>query len=150
MAGPIEFGGEMGFEVAPEKLYALLTDLDAMAATIPDLVSAQKVDESTINCVVRPGFSFLRGTMKLAISVDRSDPPRRALMTTAAQGIGVLMNVLANLEVEPDGNGSRLKWTAKVQELKGLIAAVSPGLITAAANQVIGHTWAEVRKRLEA
>jgi 2-furoyl-CoA dehydrogenase large subunit len=145
---PIEFGGEISFQTPPEKLYALLTDLDAMTATIPDLVSAQKVDDSTIHCVVRPGFSFLRGTMKLSINVDRNDPPRHAVMTTAAQGIGVSMNVLANLEVQPDAGGSRLKWTAKVQDLKGLIAAVSPGLITAAANQVIGHTWSEVQKRL--
>ena len=85
----IEFGGEERFEAPPEKVYGLLTDLDAMAATIPDLVSCEKVDERTLKCVVRPGFSFLRGTMRLTIALGETVPPNSATMTVAAQGIGV-------------------------------------------------------------
>ena len=83
---PTEFGGQERFAASPEKVYALLTNLDAMAATIPDLVSAEKSDDArTLKCVVRPGFSFLRGTMRLAISLgdcrspqQRHDENRRA------------------------------------------------------------------------
>ena len=45
---PIEFGGDERFAASPEKLYALLTDLDAMSAIIPDLVSSEKVDPATM------------------------------------------------------------------------------------------------------
>ncbi len=148
MAQPIEFGGEELFRASPEQLYGLLTDLDAMAATIPDLVSAEKVDGRTMKCVVRPGFSFLRGTMRLTIMLGETEPPSAAVMTVAAQGIGVSMSVLSRLVIAPEGDGSRLTWTAKVEELKGLIAAVSPGLITAAADQVIRHAWVKVRAQL--
>ncbi len=144
----IEFGGEEPFDVPPERLYALLTDLDAMAATIPDLVSSEKVDERTLKCVVRPGFSFLRGTMRLTIELGDCVPPNSATMRVAAQGIGVGMHVTSQLEIAADDGGSRLKWTARVDERKGLIAAVSPGLITAAADQVIRHAWTAVRKAL--
>ena len=126
----------------------LLTDLDAMAATIPDLVSSEKVDERTMKCVVRPGFSFLRGTMRLTIAVADATPDERATMKVAAQGIGVGMNVTSRLQITPEGTGSKLTWTARVDELKGLIAAVSPGLITAAADQVIRHAWKQVRMQL--
>jgi carbon monoxide dehydrogenase subunit G len=143
-----DFGGEERFLAAPEKLYALLTDLDAMTGTIPDLVSAEKVDDTTMKCVVRPGFSFLRGTMKLAITLADRRPHSSATMNVAAQGIGVGMNVVSHLQISPDGSGSLLKWTAKVEQLKGLIAAVSPTLIKAAADQVIRHSWAAVRKSL--
>ncbi len=53
-----EFGGQERFRASPEKLFALVTDLDAMAATIPDLVSAEKVDAGTMKCVVRQAFRF--------------------------------------------------------------------------------------------
>lgn len=149
MAGPLEFGGEERFEAPPQKVYALLTDLDAMARTIPDLVSSEKVDEQTLRCVVRPGFSFMRGTMKLAISLADCQPPEQAAMNVAAQGIGVSMAVVSQLRVVPEGDGTRLEWQARVEQLKGLIAAVSPGLIKAAADQVIRHAWGEVRKELE-
>jgi carbon monoxide dehydrogenase subunit G len=148
VASPIEFGGEEHFGASPEKLYGLLTDLDAMAATIPDLVSAEKVDQRTMKCVVRPGFSFLRGTMRLSIVLGETDPPSGAVMTVSAQGIGVSMSVLSRLAIAAEGDGSRLTWSARVEELKGLIAAVSPGLITAAADQVIRHAWGKVRAQL--
>ena len=148
MAGPIQFGGEEQFAAPPEKLFELLTNLESMAATIPDLVSAEKVDERTMKCVVRPGFSFLRGTMRLSIALGDTNPPNGAVMTVAAQGIGVSMNVLSRLAIAAEGDGSKLTWSARVEELKGLIAAVSPGLITAAADQVIRHAWSKVRAQL--
>jgi carbon monoxide dehydrogenase subunit G len=144
----IEFGGEERFAASREKLYALLTDLGAMAGTIPDLVSSEKVDERTMKCVVRPGFSFLRGTMRLTITVGETQAPQRATMSVAAQGIGVGMNVVSQLTISAEGTGSRLDWTAKIEELKGLVSAVSPGLIMAAADQVIRHAWGQVRKQL--
>ncbi|MBI3837971.1 MAG: hypothetical protein HY288_08565 [Planctomycetia bacterium] len=71
-----EFGGEERFAASPEKLYELLTNLDAMASSIPDLVSAEKVDGRTMKCVVRPRFSFLRGTMRLTITLAEASEPR--------------------------------------------------------------------------
>jgi carbon monoxide dehydrogenase subunit G len=148
MAKTIEFGGEERFDAPPEKLYGLLTDLEAMAGTIPDLVSSEKIDERTLKCVVRLGFSFLRGTMKLTIAVDPANPPHDATMRVAAQGIGVGMNVVSQLKISAEAAGSRLDWSATVEELKGLIAAVSPALIRAAADQVFRHSWTAVRKKL--
>jgi carbon monoxide dehydrogenase subunit G len=148
MASDIEFGGEERFAAPPEKLYALLTDLDAMTAAIPDLVSSEKVDDRTMKCVVRPGFSFLRGTMRLTITLGETHPPTSAAMSVSAQGIGVGMNVVSQLAISPDPLGSRLDWKAQIVERKGLISAVSPALISAAADQVIRHAWAQVRKQL--
>jgi carbon monoxide dehydrogenase subunit G len=143
-----EFGGQEHFRATPESLFALLTNLDKLATTIPDLVSSERVDERSMKCVVRPGFSFLRGTMKLGISIVDSKPPESAEMSIDAQGIGVAMKVLSRLDIAPDAGGSRLDWTANIAELKGLIAAVSLGLIRAAADQVIRHAWSQVRKEL--
>jgi carbon monoxide dehydrogenase subunit G len=143
-----EFGGQEQFRAAPEALFGLLTNLDSMAATIPDLVSAEKVDDGTMKCVVRPGFSFLRGTMKLNLSLGETTPPERATMHVDAQGIGVAMKVVSQLLIAPHEGGSQLDWTATIVERKGLIAAVSPGLIKAAADQVIRHAWQQVRAKL--
>jgi 2-furoyl-CoA dehydrogenase large subunit len=148
MASPIEFAGEEQFQASSDRVYALLTDLDAMAATIPDLVSSERAGDRTLKCVVRPGFSFLRGTMKLQIDLADLQPPERAVMQVAAQGIGVSMRIVSQLQVTPEGSGSKLVWSAQVDQLKGLVAALSPSLIKAAADQVIRHAWTQVRKQL--
>ena len=145
---PSEFGGEEHFQATPERLYAQLTDLDAMTRTIPDLLSAERAEDGSLQCVVRPGFSFLRGTLKLTIGLADLQPPSHAAMRVAAQGIGVSMRILSHLNIAADGDGSKLVWDARLEERKGLAAALSPGLIKAAADQVIRHAWAQVRGQL--
>jgi carbon monoxide dehydrogenase subunit G len=73
---------------------------------------------------------------------------RGARMIVDAQGIGVTVRIESQLQVEPEGAGTKLLWNSKVTQLKGLIASVSPGLIRAAADQVIRSTCGKVRERL--
>jgi carbon monoxide dehydrogenase subunit G len=149
MANPkAVFGGEEHFQATPERLYAQLTDLDGMTKILPDVVSAERVDDQSLRAVVRPGFSFLRGTMRLLISLADPQPPTSATMNVAAEGIGVSMRVASTLNIAPEGAGSKLTWEARIEELKGLAAALSPGLIKAAADQVIRHAWTQVRAEL--
>jgi carbon monoxide dehydrogenase subunit G len=145
----MQFGGEERFNAPPQKLFDQLTNLDTLATTIPDLVSAERTDPNTLKCVVRPGFSFLRGTMKLQISVSDLQPPEKATMHVDAQGIGIAMRLESHLHISPDGIGSLLKWDAQVLEMKGLISTVSPGLVKAAADQVVRLAWEGVRGRMK-
>ncbi len=146
---PIQFGGEEQFDAPAERVFTLLTDLDGLPRMIPDLVSAERVDDRSLRCVVRPGFSFLRGTLKVAISLDEMQPPTSASMTVAAQGIGVSMRIASHLEIEREGaDRSKLSWRATLAEVKGLAAALSPSLLKAAADQVIRHAWGKVRNEL--
>ncbi|HVU88557.1 MAG TPA: SRPBCC domain-containing protein [Pirellulales bacterium] len=142
------FGGEEMFRASPERLYAQLTDLDRMAKMLPDVVSTERVDDHSLRAVVRPGFSFLRGTMRLFIALADLAPPTAAGMNVTAEGIGVSMRVASTLRIAAEGAGSKLTWEARLEEVKGLAAALSPGLIKAAADQVIRHAWQQVRAEL--
>jgi len=148
---PLAFGGEETFDASPERVFDLLTDLDQLAATIPDLVSAEKTDDRTLQCIVRPGFSFLRGTLRVSIVLGEASRPKSAAMHVVARGIGTQIGVESRVETAPnpsDPNGTKLSWTADVTELKGLAATVGRSLISAAAEQVIRAAWQRVRNRL--
>lgn len=132
----------------PARLFDALTDLDSLAASIPNLVSAEASDGRTLKCVVKPEFSFLRGTLKLAISLARVEPPVAATMNVSAQGIGAAMQIASELAVAPDGAGSRLDWRARIERASGLLSAVPGGLIKAAAEQTIRHGWQRIREKL--
>lgn len=144
---PLEFGGSESFSVPPEQLYNLLTDIDAVRSRIPDLVSSQRTGPQSMDCVVRPGFSFLRGTLKLHIELTDLKPPKFARMLVAAQGIGMGMRIDSQLAIDPAAAGSLLTWSARITELKGLIAALSPALLRAAAETVVRQTWERVREK---
>lgn len=145
---PIQFGGEELFAAPPDRVFGVLTDLDVMAATVPDLVSSERPDAKTLKCVVKPRFSFLRATLRLTISLADIEPPRSATMRIAGQGIGVSVDVSSALTVEPAGSGTRLRWTARVDHMGGLMASVPSGLITGAADKIIRQGWQKVRERL--
>ena len=145
---PTQFNGQEQFPVPPARLFAVLTDLDVIAAMIPDLVSQKRVDPQTLDCVVRPGFSFLRGTLKLSIKLGELSPPEKATMHVASQGIGIAMKVDSRLDISATPTGSQLKWQAEIRELKGLIATVSPALVRAAADQVVRQAWQMVHQRV--
>jgi carbon monoxide dehydrogenase subunit G len=143
------FGGEERFTADAPTVYAALTDLDTLAASIPDLVSTERVDDRTLKAVVRPGFSFLRGTLRLTLELERDDGKRGAVVRTAAEGIGVGMKVEATMSVEPDGTGSKVRWQARVPELRGLVTAVGPSLIKAAADRTVRDAWDRFRQRVQ-
>jgi 2-furoyl-CoA dehydrogenase large subunit len=146
---PLTFGGEETFSVPPERLFAALTDLDQLLKTIPDLVSSEKIDDRTLHCVVRPGFSFLRGTLRLAITIVDRDAPKSASMRISADGIAAHISIESRLQIDPIEGGSRLAWTAAVVELKGLVATISRGLISAAAERTIKSAWARVHAEVD-
>jgi carbon monoxide dehydrogenase subunit G len=149
-ASPLTFGGTELFSESPERLFAALTDLGQLSKTIPDLVSSEQIDERTLKCVVRPGFSFLRGTLRLTILLGDSRPPESATMTVAATGIGAQIRVVSDLQIAPKPAGSQLTWSASIVELNGLVATISRALISAAAEKVIRNAWQRVHAELDA
>ena len=155
MAGVlVEVGGESRFEVPPARLFEALTDPAMMVKLIPDVESYTTNGTDTIDCVVRPGFSFLRGTLKLKVVFTEIHPPEEsvagwATMRVVSQGIGATMELESRMEIQALPEGAVLKWQAQVTKLQGLIATVSRSLIQAAAGRIAEQTWEKLRRDLQ-
>jgi carbon monoxide dehydrogenase subunit G len=151
MSTGLEFSGQERFQSPIERVFAALTDLDALAAGLPDLVSATRDGPDTVRCIVRPGFAFLRGTLNLEVRLVEQTPPERARIDVRSSGIGQSLRAESTVVLAgAEGGGTVLDWTARVVELRGLVATVSRTLIRAAAEQTIRHAWTRFRERLEA
>jgi carbon monoxide dehydrogenase subunit G len=91
--------------------------------------------------------------MKLKIAMVDPLPPKSVTMKIDAAGIGVSMKIASQLKLEPttlDGKpATKLNWTAEVSDLKGLVATVSPGLVRAAADQVVRHGWRQLHDKFK-
>jgi carbon monoxide dehydrogenase subunit G len=146
----MRFEGKERFEVPPGALYERLTDFGMLQKFIPGLESATAVDENKMQCVVRPGLSFVRGNLRLEMEMLEREPPSLARMRVHGKGIGNDATIESVLRLTPidEGTGSELHWSAEIVHLGGLLKAVSKGLIQAAANKVVEHTWAQLRSEL--
>jgi carbon monoxide dehydrogenase subunit G len=105
----LEMQGEERFEQDADRVYAVVTDLAIMAQNIPDLVSHEVVSPEQLKCVVRPGFSFLRMTMKTRIDLVRDAAVRGAQLKIFSQGMGASIDVESQLHVTPAETTGRRK-----------------------------------------
>jgi carbon monoxide dehydrogenase subunit G len=144
----VHFEGDKDFPQAPAELWTKLSDARFLVQCIPDVQSMGLAEAATATCVVRPGFSFVRGTLEVALSVAEAVAGTSVRVLARSKGIGSSSMVEAALAFAPEGPGTRVHWTADVRELGGLLKAVPQGLIKAAAQKVIADVWSRVEAQL--
>lgn len=144
------FSGTERLSATPDAVYAFVTNLDELVRIVPGLVSSERVGDSAIKCSVRPGFSFIRTTLKQTFTIAERVPGKRIVMLVDASGIGTAFTVKAQMDLSPaEGGACDLKWTATIEKMTGLVAAVGTTIIRAAADQVIKQGFDGMRSAVE-
>jgi carbon monoxide dehydrogenase subunit G len=145
----LRFEGDRDFTQAPDDLFARLSDARFLVECIPDVetVKSQEADRAVV--VLRPGFSFVRGTLELALEVVDAVAPQSARVLLHSKGIGSSSEVEASLNLSARDGGTRLHWVVEIKSLGGLLKLVPSGLIRGGADKVINDTWARVDQKLQ-
>lgn len=144
------FTGVERFAAPPERVFAVLSDLDALARAVPGSVSAQRLEDGSVRCVVKPGLSFIGGSVKATLAIAEATPPTHVLLRIASTGIGMTLNLAATMSIAPDGPGrTLLTWTGRVTEMSGLVKAAPAALVRATAEKVISDGWRALRAQIE-
>ena len=143
----LRFEGDREFELSATETHARLTDLSFLVACIPDVELVRAIDINHADLVLRPGFSFVRGTLDTTLRLVERDAPG-AKFLLASKGIGSTSEVQATLTVTENGTGSRVHWTAEVTSLGGLLKLVPAGLIRGAAEKVVNDAWDRIGREM--
>ncbi|MFT3685946.1 MAG: SRPBCC domain-containing protein [Phycisphaerales bacterium] len=145
------FSGEETFNASPAKVFAVLTNLDTYAKAIPGLVSAEKAaDGKSMKIAVKPGLSFIGGTVKANMRIPETKQDQGLLMVIESSGVGMTLDLEAGMDIAPEGTGAKVKWTGRVTKYSGLVKLAPPALVRGAADKVVKDGWAELRKQIEA
>ncbi len=102
MANYEPFSGTERLAATPDEVYAFVTNLDELVKIVPGLVSSERVGDSAIKCSVRPGFSFIRTTLKQTFTIIEREPGKRVVMQVDASGIGTAFTVRLRPQVDGD------------------------------------------------
>lgn len=144
----MEYSGEERFENVPEEIWDALTNPEFLCQCFPGVDRVAHVDSRSATVVVRPGFSFIRGTLEVKFEFGELNAPVHGDVSIELKGIGISAWFEARFQISPCQGGSRVAWSVREQELGGLLKAVSPGLIQAAGQKVALDTWSSIRSRL--
>jgi carbon monoxide dehydrogenase subunit G len=145
---PLHFEGERDFSQQPGELWQKLTDARFLLECIPDVSAVARAEADGADFTLRPGFSFVRGTLEMKLQVVDPVPGASGRLLIHSKGIGSNSLVEATMRVEPGANGTHMRWTADVRELGGLLKAIPHGLLRAAAQKVITDAWVALDAKL--
>lgn len=146
----LHFEGDRDFARAPAELWAKLSDVRFLVECIPDVQSVQEADVDHAVCVIRPGFSFVRGTLEATIRKMEEKPPESLRLQVASKAIGSTTTLETGFTLSGADSGTRVHWSADIVQLGGLLKAVPQGLIRAAAEKVIHDIWTQIERKLAA
>lgn len=138
--------GERRFEAAPEDVYRALTDPDDISAAFAaiELVEAE-ANEWTV--LVKPP---LPGGFRLKFSVRLDDlrEPEHARLRAWGKSLGGRVSVDSSFELEPDGEGTQMRWQAEV-DAAGLFSGLGSQALGPVATHQAERALARLAARME-
>jgi carbon monoxide dehydrogenase subunit G len=146
----LRFEGDRDFPRTPAELFAHLNDARFLVECIPDVESVSNLAPDQATLILRPGFSFVRGTLEVTLQIVDSVPPISETVRLHSKGIGSSSEVEAALTLSEHEGGARVHWVAEIKSLGGLLKMIPPGLARGAAEKVINDAWNKVREKLPA
>ena len=144
----LQLSGEEHFSQPVVEVWACLADAEFLAKCLPQLESAERDESGLFVCRVRPGLSFIKGTLKVTLDIRDQQAPDSMRICVNSKGIGSSAVVETLVELSARDTGTQLSWNAEVTELGGLLKPIGRSLIAAAANKVMVEGWSTFRDRL--
>src|SRR5579863_8913107 len=97
----LHFEGDKTFSQGPTELHAKLSDLHFLVTCVPDVESVSRIESDHAVCILRPGFSFVRGTLELTIRVAEAVPGQSLRLLLHTKGIGQTSDVEVGVTFVP-------------------------------------------------
>ncbi len=144
----LQLSGEEHFSQPPAVVWGCLADAEFLAHCLPSLESAERDESGVLVCRVRPGLSFLKGSLKVGLDIRDQQSPDSLRIWVTSKGIGSSADIETSIELSERDAGTQLSWTAEVTKLGGLLKPIGQTLIAAAAQKVIDQGWSTFRDRL--
>jgi len=144
----IQFEGDRDFAPPPALVWGRLSDARFLVTCIPGVESVARSEPGEAVCTIRPGFSFVRGTLDITVRVAEVVPEKSIKLLLQSKGIGSSSVAEVLLTLAPHNGDTRVHWQVQVTELGGLLKLAPQGLIRASAQKVIADAWTMVEAQL--
>jgi carbon monoxide dehydrogenase subunit G len=144
----MKFEGDQDFPQEPSVLWNKLRSAAFLVECIPDATVEGQPTRDQGNCTVRPGFSFVRGSLAVTLKIIEAVEPTLLKIGLVSKGIGSGSDAEATLNFAAHEKGCRVHWQTEVKSMSGLMKMIPAGLIKGAAQKVIEDILGSVRQKL--
>ncbi|HXM30601.1 MAG TPA: molybdopterin cofactor-binding domain-containing protein, partial [Xanthobacteraceae bacterium] len=138
--------GETVVSVTPEQVWAMLLDVDTLAAIIPGAHAVEKISEREFRADVTIGVGPVKGRYRAKVKLSDLDPPRAVTLSGSAIGALGFGQGSGRVTLSPEGSGTRISYGYDA-EIGGKIAAIGGRLLDGAARMIIRQFFAALARR---
>src|SRR5947207_373677 len=102
----LHFEGEKALGRPLPEVWAKLTDARFLVECVPGVEALKRAEPAVAEWTLRPGFTFVRGTLDVTLHITETMPETSARLTVLSKGIGSSADVEAALQFTPAGEGT--------------------------------------------
>ena len=146
----MEMTGEQRIALSQEATWRALNDTQVLKDCIPGCESITQAGDNQYDVVLTAKVGPVSAKFKGRMSVMNADPPRAYTLAFEGQGgVAGFAKGEASVALTPDGDGTKLAYTAKAT-VGGKLAQVGARLIDGVAKQLAGKFFEAFNKRASA
>ena len=139
--------GSTSMNAPREKVYALLTDPNFLAKTLPDAEDVHVLDASSREAKVKLRIAVVSSTLKMKMTVVNREPPAKATILAEGSGSGSSMKITSVFTLDGD-LPTTMSWSADA-EITGVMAGLGSTLLKGFATKKVGEIFVGVTKAVE-
>lgn len=144
----IHLEGSNSMNAGRETVFALLTDPNFLARTLPDAEEVHVLDEKSLEAKLKVRIAVVASTLKVRMTLTDRVAPSRATLTAEGTGSGSSMKILSTFELE-GGSPTKMTWAADA-EITGVMAGLGSTLLKGFATKKVSEIFTGITKAIEA
>jgi len=145
----MDLSGRTTIQAPRARVWAFLSDLDAMSGCTPDPGTIERVDDRHARIRATVGSGFLASELAVDLQLESLEPPDRVTIAATGQAAGTRLvgRVQVALGGPPEGP-TTLDWQAHV-DLSGTFAAMGERMVEGSGRPLIERALDCVRSKVE-
>ena len=130
-----------------EKVYALLTDPNFLAKTLPDAEDVRVIDATSLEAKLKLRVAVVSSTLRMKMTVTKTEPPSKATLLAEGTGSGSSMKVTSVFTLGGD-LPTTMSWSADA-EIAGVMAGLGSTLLKGFATKKVAEIFAGITRAVE-
>ncbi len=144
----MELKGEFEIKSDRHTISSFISDIDRVTSIIPEVQSAEKLNETSSKLVVKAGKSAIKGKFNLLLELKQITEGEDIDIYARGSGTTGSLDLKANYKLMDLGSSTLVKWTVNLN-IGGMIATMGARVINSTAENYISVLTDSFRKAFE-
>jgi carbon monoxide dehydrogenase subunit G len=144
----LHLDGSNSMNAPREKVFALLTDPNFLARTLPDAEDVRVIDGDSLEAKLKLRIAVVSSTLKMRMTVAERTPPSMATLLAEGTGSGSSMKITSVFTLDGD-LPTKMAWSADA-EITGVMAGLGSTLLKGFATKKVAEIFGGITQAVEA